>query len=109
MRINLPKAKDGVCVINLDMHKSIGTHWITLYVNDAVTTYFDSFGVKHTSKKVKKFIGNKNISTKIYRIQVNDSLMCGNFCIGFIDFKLKGKTLLDYTNLFSSNKYEKNN
>ena len=30
------------------------------------------------------------------------------FCIGFIDFVLKGKSLLDYTNLFSINKYEKN-
>ena len=34
--------------------------------------------------------------------------MCGYFCIGFIDFVLKGKSLLDYTNLFSPNKYEKN-
>ena len=34
--------------------------------------------------------------------------MCLNFCIGFIDFMLKGKTLLDYTNLFSVNDYEKN-
>ena len=35
--------------------------------------------------------------------------MCGYFCIGFIDFMLKGKSLLDYTNLFFSNDYEKNN
>ena len=35
--------------------------------------------------------------------------MCGYFCIGFIDFKLKGKRLLDYTNLFSYNDYEKSN
>ena len=34
--------------------------------------------------------------------------MCGCFCIGFIDFMLKGQSLLDYTNLFSSNEYEKN-
>ena len=27
--------------------------------------------------------------------------------IGFIDFMLKGKSLLDYTNLFSPNDYEK--
>ena len=35
--------------------------------------------------------------------------MCGYFFIGFIDFMLKAKTLLDYTNLFSPNDYEKNN
>ena len=46
--------------------------------------------------------------TNIYRIQAYDSIMCGYFCIGFIDFMLKGKSLLDYTNLFSPNDYEKN-
>ena len=34
--------------------------------------------------------------------------MCGYFCIGFIDFMLKGKSLLDYTNLYSPDNYEKN-
>ena len=34
--------------------------------------------------------------------------MCGYFCIRFIAFMLKGKSLLDYTNLFSPNEYEKN-
>ena len=51
-------------------------------------------------------MGNKNIITNIYRIQAYDSIMCGYFCIGFVDFMLKGKSLLDYTNLFSLN--EKN-
>ena len=70
--------------------------------------YFDSFGVKHILKEIQKFIGNKNIITNTYRIQAYDSIMYLNFCIGFIDFMLKGKTLLDYTNLFSPNSYEKN-
>ena len=34
--------------------------------------------------------------------------MCGYFCIGFTDFMLKGKSLLDYIDLFSPNIYEKN-
>ena len=34
--------------------------------------------------------------------------MRGYFWIRFIDFMLKGKSLLEYTNLFSSNDYEKN-
>ena len=46
--------------------------------------------------------------TNIYRIQAYDSIMCGYFCIEYIDFILKGKSLLDYTNLFSPNHYEKN-
>ena len=59
-------------------------------------------------KKLKKIIGNKNIITNIYRIQAHNLIMCGHSCIGFIDFMLKGKYLLDYTNLFSPNKCEKN-
>ena len=43
---------------------------------------------------------NKNITTNLYRIQVNDLIMYGNFRIGFIGFMLKGKSLLDYTNLY---------
>ena len=30
---NLPKIKDGASIINLDEYKSIGIHWIVLYVN----------------------------------------------------------------------------
>ena len=107
-RNNLPKIKDGANVINLDDHKAIGTHWIALYVNDNNVTYFDSFGVEHIPKEIKKLIGNKYITTNIYRIQEYDSIMCGYFCIGFIYFILKGKSLLEYTNLFSPNDYEKN-
>ena len=75
-RNNLPKINDGAYVINLDEYKSIGAHWIALYVNDDNVTYFDSFGVEHIPKEIKKFIGNKNIMTNIYRIQTYDSIMC---------------------------------
>ena len=99
LRNNLSKIKDGIYVINLDEFKSIGTHCIALYVNGNNATYFDSFGVEHIPKEIKKFIGNKSIITNIYRIQAYDS-MCGYFCIGFIDLMSEGKSLLDYTNLF---------
>ena len=55
-------------MINLDEYESIGTHWIALYVNAKHVTYFDSFGLEHIPKEIKKFIGNKNIITNIYRI-----------------------------------------
>ena len=42
---------------------------------------------------------NKDILTNILRIQAYDSIMCGYFCVGFIDFMLVGKKLTDYTNL----------
>ena len=70
--------------------------------------YFDSSGVEHAPKEIRKFIGCKNITTNFYRIKAYDSIMCGYFCIGFIDFKLKGKRLLEYTNWFFPKKYIKN-
>ena len=66
-------------------------------------TYFDSFGVEYIPNEIKKFIGNKNIETNIFRVQAYDSVMCGYLCIGLIDFMLKDKSLTDFTNLFSSN------
>ena len=106
---NLPdKIKDGAYVINLDEYSDVETHWIALYVNNKTVTYFDSFGIEHIPKEVKKFIGNRNITSKIYRIQNYDSIMCGYFCIGFIGLMFKGKSLTDYTNLFSPNNFKKN-
>ena len=100
-RDNLPdKIKDEAYVTNLDAYSDIGTHWIALYVNNKTVTYFDSFRIEHIPKEVKQFIGNRNIISNIYRIQNYDSIMCGYFCIGFIDYMFKGKSLTDYTNLF---------
>ena len=116
---NLPNTiKNGAYVINLDEYRDIGTHWVALYVNNKTVTYFDSFGVEHIPKEIIKFISNKqsssakacnkNIITSIYRIQAYDSIMCGYFCIGFINFMFNGNSLTDYTSLFSPNDLKKN-
>ena len=118
-RDNLPKAiKKGAYVINLDEYMDIGTHWIALYVQSTgvfdkyVKTneviYFDSFGVEHIPKEIKKFIGNKNIKASICRLQVYDSIMCGYFCIEFINYMFDGKGLIDFTSLFSPHDFKKN-
>ena len=70
---------------------------------NSIIIYFYSFGAEHIPKEIEKIIGNKNIITIIYKIQAYDSIICRYFCIGFIDFTLKGKSLLDYTNLLSPN------
>ena len=108
-RDNLPhNIKDRAYVINLDEYSDIRTHWIALYVNNKTVTYFDSFGVEHIPKEIKKFINNKSIIASIFRLQTYDSVMCGYFCIVFIDFMLKGNNLTDFTNLFSLNNFKKN-
>ena len=106
---NLPKTiKKGAYVINLDEYENTGTHWIALFVKPKYTVYFDSFGIEHIPIEINKFIGNNNIKSNIFRIQAFDSIMCGYFCIEFINYMLEGKTLLDYTNLLSPNDFKKN-
>ena len=97
-RNNLPKiTKKGAYVINLDEYEKTGTHWVSLFVKPKYTGYFDSLGVEHIPKEINKF-NNNDIESNIFRIQAYDSIMCGYFCIKFINYMLKGKTLLDYTN-----------
>ena len=74
---------------------------MALYINsnNDDVTYFDSFGVEYIPKDIK---------TNIFRIQACNSIMCRYFCIGFIDFMLVGKTLTEYTNLFSLNNFKEN-
>ena len=112
-RNNLPKKiKDGAYVINLDEYADVGTHWIALFCNRNEIVYFDSFGVEYIPEEIKEFIeefsGNKNIKTNIFRLQEDNSIMCGYFCIGFIDFMLAGKKLTDYTSLFSPHVFKRN-
>ena len=118
-RDNLAKINDRAYVINLDEYSDFGIHWVALYVHNDDVTYFGSFGVEHIPQEIKLFVDrslsfflcalqNKNITTNIFRIQACDSIMCGYFGIGFIDFMLAGKTLTDYTNLFLPNNFKKN-
>ena len=73
-RNNSPVVKNGAYVLNLDESKSIGSHWIALYVTVSNIVYFDSFGVEHIPKEIKKIIGNENITTNIYRVQPSDAI-----------------------------------
>ena len=102
------KIKDGAYVTNLDEYSDIGTHWIALYVNNKIETYFDSFGVEDIPKEIKRFLDSKNIIANIFKIQAYDPVMSGYFCISFINYMFMGKSLTDYTNLFSPNNFKKN-
>ena len=61
----LKEIKDRAYVINLDEHKDNGTYWIALFCMRNEVIYFDSFGVEHIPKEIKKFISNKNIKANI--------------------------------------------
>ena len=119
-RNNLPnKIKKVAYTINLDEYGNTGTHWVSLFVKANEVIYYDSFGIEHIPEEINKFIRskelsssakarNKKIKASIFRIQAYDSIICGYFCIEFINYMLKGKKLLDHTNLFSPNDFREN-
>ena len=88
-----------------DRYESIGTHWMAFYVTGNNVIYFHSIGAADIPKETKKIIGNKNTTTNIYGKQAYNSIMCGYFCIGFIDFMSKSESFLDYTISFSPKDY----
>ena len=106
-RNNLTRINDGDHVINFDDKKSKRTHWVSLFIDRSTAVYFDSFGSEYIPLEILQKIRDKSITRNIFRIQDDESIMCGFYCIPFIEYILAGKTLSDYTNLFSINHYKK--
>ena len=67
-----------------------------------------TFGIEYIPQEVLNKVKDKSIAHNIYRIQDDDSIMCGFHCIAFMEYTFAGKTLLDYTNIFSPSDYKKN-
>ena len=78
-RNNLPRIKDGEYVIKLDDKNSKRTHWVSLFIDRNLAIYFDSFGIEYIPLELFKKNRNKSITYNIFRIQDNESIMCG-FC-----------------------------
>ena len=96
----LLRIKDGAHVINLDDENSNGTPWVSLFIDKNTAVYFDSFEIEYTAIEVLHKIKDKSITHTIFRTQDKEPIMCGFYCITFIEYVLAGKPLLDYTNLF---------
>ena len=63
------RQKNGAYVISLNEYADVGTHWIALYAKNNEVIHFDSFGVEHVPKEIKRFIGQKSVKTNIFTIQ----------------------------------------
>ena len=92
----------------LDDKNSKGTHWASLFTNRTTAVYFDSFGIEYIPQEVLNKIKDISIAHNIFRIQDNETIICGFYSIAFIEYVLAGRVLLDYTNLFSPDDYKKN-
>ena len=108
-RNSLPSlSKDGGYVVNLDERGEAGTHWVAIHIKGPKATYFDSFGIEHIPNEVLRFLHKKDIDSNIFRVQSKKSVLCGYFCIKFLEYMFSGKTLTEYTNLFSPTDFNKN-
>ena len=79
-----------------------------MFIDRNTAVFFDSFGIEYIPQEVLNKVRDKSITLNIFRIQDNESIMCGFYCIALIEYMLAGKSLLDYTNLFSLNQCTKN-
>ena len=97
-----------MCVINLDDKQSKETHLVSLFIDRDKALYFDCFAIEYIPQDVLNKIKDKSINHNIFRIQTDGSIMCGLYCIVFIEYIITGKIFLHYTNLFSPNDSQKN-
>ena len=87
-------------ILTLEPIALLCMHWIIMLLILTILEWTHS-------KEIENFIDKSTIVTNIFKIQAFDSVMCEYFCIGFINFILEGKSLTEFTNLFSSNNFKK--
>ena len=75
--------KNGAYVINLDDKNCKRTHWVSLFIDRNTAIYFDSFGNEYIPLEALNKIRDKSITHNIFRIQDNESIMCGFYCRAF--------------------------
>lgn len=88
-----PKSKHDSVVVNLeDFADGNGTHWTCIYGNE----YFDSFGLLPPDI-VQKWMKTKHseIFYNSTKLQMDDSVLCGLYCIHYIQERNKGRHALD--------------
>lgn len=105
-----PQFKDECCkfslIFNTDNHKKPGSHFVAIYGDKSKLFYFDSFGEKCKYKLIKIFI-KKNLKGRKYMyntkcIQDENSLLCGLFCIAFLNSLNKNISFIKFINTFKT-------
>lgn len=96
-------------IINNQPSNKEGQHWIAIYFDkNRKCEFFDSFGKSPHFYGVNNYLRNNSKTININRkiIQSNISEYCGLYCIFFLIFKLKGRSMTFYNNLFKKNPIE---
>ena len=93
--------------MSMNQQELVGQHLHPKFTSENVSTLI-ILELKIFQKKLESYLENKDTAANSYRIQAYDSIMCGYFCIEYIDLILNSKRLLEYTNIFSSDEYKEN-
>ena len=92
--------------MTIKINKIIGFHYLLTKIHALL---FGFFGIEYISQEVISKIKAKSIThnINIFSIHNDDSVLCGCYCIAFIEYMVAAKTLLDHANLFLPNDLEK--
>ena len=101
--------KDGTYIINIDDKQSKRIKWVSLIIDRNTAICLRSiYLLKYIPQEALSKVKDQSVTQNIFRIRSDDSIMCGFYCIVFIEYMIAGKTLLDYTKIFSPNDYQNN-
>jgi hypothetical protein len=106
----LPSMVDhpAALVINTDPSTMPGSHWVAIYVDSGGRgEYFDSYGDAPENVECVKFLntncrGGRNWIFSKKELQAMDSNVCGQYCVGFLKWRVRGGSLEEFQNQFGS-------
>lgn len=87
MRDALPKIKNKneSAILNLDISKNLGTHWVAYTKRNNSVIYFDSFGGLKPPKELVNYLGkNVKINYNNDCFQNFKQINCGHLCLWFL-------------------------
>lgn len=89
MRDRLPKSsapkRNECAIINLDVQKGKGSHWVAYRKLNNMVEYFDSFGNLKPPQELVQYLGAKaNIFYNDDSFQDFNSINCGHLCLAFL-------------------------
>jgi hypothetical protein len=75
------KSTSNECLIlNIDHSSNNGTHWTCLFIKNNISYYFDSYGFEPPTE-VAEYCKNGDRYYSSFKIQQNDQVICGHYCI----------------------------
>src|SRR5882757_7031252 len=94
-------------IANTHTSNGPGQHWVAFFVDeDGIGEYFDSFGLPPLHDEFNDFLFENAPNGHLYNnvtLQCTSCVTCGHYCILFLWTRLRGKSIIDFFNLFTNN------